>query len=240
MSKRHQANRRKAYGRRQHELHERRQRDHVPESADAAASTTRRGRRHRPTASRSSTRARRACTSRSASSDGGLPGRAPAHRRPAAPAPACRGRGRRGHAAAPPRPASARPRAPRPVPDRPSCSRRSSSRSPARSSRWPRTSGCAPPATSSTASRPSAQRLDASADDLRNELNRLGKAPAIRKLAIDAGLGPLPEPDRHPRPLEARIDRCSAGPTLVPARSCCSSPSWSWRARSACGSRTGR
>ena len=30
MSKRHQTNRRKTYGRRQHELHERRQRDHVP------------------------------------------------------------------------------------------------------------------------------------------------------------------------------------------------------------------
>lgn len=37
-------------------------------------------------------------------------------------------------------------------------------------------------------------RLEARAQDLRNELNRLGKAPAIRKLAIDAGLGPLPEP----------------------------------------------
>jgi hypothetical protein len=37
-------------------------------------------------------------------------------------------------------------------------------------------------------------RLDAKAEDLRNELNRLGKAPAIRKQAIDAGLGPLPEP----------------------------------------------
>lgn len=31
MSKRHQNNRRKAYGRRQHELHERRQRDYQPE-----------------------------------------------------------------------------------------------------------------------------------------------------------------------------------------------------------------
>ena len=30
MSKRHQSNRRKSYGRRQHELYERRQRDHVP------------------------------------------------------------------------------------------------------------------------------------------------------------------------------------------------------------------
>jgi hypothetical protein len=38
-------------------------------------------------------------------------------------------------------------------------------------------------------------RLEARANDLRNELNRLGKAPAIRKLAIQSGLGPLPEPD---------------------------------------------
>jgi cell division protein FtsL len=30
--------------------------------------------------------------------------------------------------------------------------------------------------------------------DLRNDLNRLAKAPAIRKLAIDAGLAPLSEP----------------------------------------------
>jgi hypothetical protein len=36
--------------------------------------------------------------------------------------------------------------------------------------------------------------LDDQADDLHNELNRLGKAPAIRKQAIDAGLGPLPQP----------------------------------------------
>ncbi len=39
------------------------------------------------------------------------------------------------------------------------------------------------------------RRLDARAEDLRNSLNRLGKAPAIRKQAIDAGLGPLPEPE---------------------------------------------
>jgi hypothetical protein len=37
-------------------------------------------------------------------------------------------------------------------------------------------------------------QLDAKAEDLQNELNRLGKSPAIRKLALDAGLGPLPEP----------------------------------------------
>jgi hypothetical protein len=39
------------------------------------------------------------------------------------------------------------------------------------------------------------QRLQAQAEDLRNDLNRLGKAPAIRKLAIQNGLGPLPEPE---------------------------------------------
>ena len=35
MSKRHQHNRRKAYGRRQHELYERRQREHVPAPDEA-------------------------------------------------------------------------------------------------------------------------------------------------------------------------------------------------------------
>ena len=34
MSKRHQSNRRKTYGRRQHELHERRQREYQPESME--------------------------------------------------------------------------------------------------------------------------------------------------------------------------------------------------------------
>ncbi len=41
-------------------------------------------------------------------------------------------------------------------------------------------------------------RLDARSQDLRNEINRLGKAPAIRKLAIGIGLGPLPEPEIIP------------------------------------------
>jgi hypothetical protein len=36
VSKRHQSNRRKAYGRRQHEVHERRQREYQPESVDMA------------------------------------------------------------------------------------------------------------------------------------------------------------------------------------------------------------
>ena len=36
MSKRHNSNRRKNYGRRQHELHERHQREHQPERLDLA------------------------------------------------------------------------------------------------------------------------------------------------------------------------------------------------------------
>lgn len=38
------------------------------------------------------------------------------------------------------------------------------------------------------------QRLDAAAADVRSDLNRLGREPAIRKLAIDDGLGQLAEP----------------------------------------------
>jgi hypothetical protein len=38
------------------------------------------------------------------------------------------------------------------------------------------------------------QRLDAAADDVRSDLNRLGREPAIRKMAIDSGLGQLGEP----------------------------------------------
>jgi hypothetical protein len=37
-------------------------------------------------------------------------------------------------------------------------------------------------------------RLESRAQDLLNEINRLGKAPAIRKQAIGYGLGPLPAP----------------------------------------------
>ncbi len=38
------------------------------------------------------------------------------------------------------------------------------------------------------------RRLDEQAQDLRNQLNRLGKAPAIKALAVDSGLWSLPEP----------------------------------------------
>jgi hypothetical protein len=38
------------------------------------------------------------------------------------------------------------------------------------------------------------QRLDDTAADVRSDLNRLGREPAIRKQAIDAGLGQLSEP----------------------------------------------
>jgi len=38
------------------------------------------------------------------------------------------------------------------------------------------------------------QRLEDTAADVRSDLNRLGREPAIRKQAIDAGLGQLSEP----------------------------------------------
>lgn len=39
-----------------------------------------------------------------------------------------------------------------------------------------------------------ARHLQDHRQDLLNQLNRLGKAPAVKTLAIQAGLGPLPEP----------------------------------------------
>ena len=38
------------------------------------------------------------------------------------------------------------------------------------------------------------QRMDAKVQDLKSDLNRLGREPAIRKLGIDHGLGQLGEP----------------------------------------------
>jgi len=38
------------------------------------------------------------------------------------------------------------------------------------------------------------QRLEDVAADVRSDLNRLGREPAIRKQALDAGLGQLSEP----------------------------------------------
>lgn len=38
------------------------------------------------------------------------------------------------------------------------------------------------------------QRLDARADDVRSDLGRLGREPAIRKISIGEGLGQLAEP----------------------------------------------
>ncbi len=51
-----------------------------------------------------------------------------------------------------------------------------------------------PPASTSAASQLERQRLDARAAELGSDVNRLGREPAIRKLAIDAGLGQLDAP----------------------------------------------
>jgi hypothetical protein len=42
------------------------------------------------------------------------------------------------------------------------------------------------------------QRIDAEADNVRSDLNRLGREPAIRKMALDDGLGQLGEPRGRP------------------------------------------
>ena len=199
MSKRHQSNRRKSYSRRQHELHER----------AAARITT------RPT-SRTGLDdvGATGIVDRLAFLDPRTPrlrfatGRLTmavyqgARQRATIVLPRAPGLG--AGPAAPPKPgprrcrvvARGRPCAPAAAPrGSRSCSARSWWCSPPRSSR------CQPGhprvrhrATSWTGSPPSTGCSTSRADDLHNELNRLGKSPAVRKQAIDAGLGPLPEP----------------------------------------------
>ena len=195
-----------------------------PRTTSAASTTPRR--RHRATASRSWTRAPRASATRSAIDGGRLPGCAPAHHRPAAP-PAGR--------------ASRHPRRRR-------C-RVAELRSAVRARRGPSRLAVLLAAiviafaaaffSLSQDIRVSAtgyemdrlaidqQRLQAQADDLRNELNRLGKAPgdpqvrdrrrpraASRTRNHPGALG-APDrharPDRFPRPRAARPRRLRAG-----------------------------
>ena len=228
MSKRHQSSRRKTYGRRQHELHERAAAraaaDRGPRSSldDVGAAGDRRPLRvPRPAQ-------RRASASRSATEGGRLPGRAPAHHRPPAPPadrlaasprrrpcprrrPRSAVRARRGAVAARPAPGGDR-----------------RSRSLRRSSRWPRTSASPRPATRSTASTTEQRAARRPAPTTcAPSSTASASAPAIRKQAIDAGLGPLPEPDRRPGPL-GEPDRPMLGRTDSRApRGCssCSSPS---------------
>ena len=126
-------------------------------------------------------------------SDGRLRGRAPTHHRAArarraARRPTRRARCRRGaEPAAPSAPA-------RTEPPRASSSAASSSPSCSRSSRWPRRSASRPPATTSAGCSSSATLLDAAIQELNSDLNRLGREPAIRKLALDDGLGQLGDP----------------------------------------------
>ena len=70
----------------------------------------------------------------------------------------------------------------------------SSWRSCSRSSRSPRRFACRPRGSTSAGCRSSASFLDGRAAELGSDVNRLGREPAIRKLAIDAGLGQLDAP----------------------------------------------
>ena len=183
MSKRHQSSRRRSYGRRQHELRERTDRDHL--AATRARSRADR-RRLTPSRSRYLDRAVRGCASRWATSGRLLQG---ARARPTFLPPPIARMTRRCRAGAPGRPFA--PGAARAGSG--SCSAGSRWPSCWHSSRSSRASASRPPATRSTAWRTSAG-LVARRDELIADLNRLGRGPAIRKLAIDLGLDQLAEP----------------------------------------------
>ena len=191
MSKRHQSSRRRSYGRRQHEVHERDgSRRHHAGARGARARRLRRlvaGRSRSP----SSIRARRGSASRSASrwrSTRGPPslrrscpgGPRVAERPDACPA---------GGSAAPSgRVAGAEP-------PRRSSSAASSSRSCSRSSRWPRASASRRRATTSTGSARERDALLVRKQELLTDLNRLGQ----RAGDPQAGDRRRPEPARRAR-----------------------------------------
>ena len=79
-------------------------------------------------------------------------------------------------------------------PSRASCSARSSWRSCWRSSRWPSRSAVSATGLDIGRLELDRERLDDAAADLRLGPQPAGREPAIRKLAIDAGLGQLADP----------------------------------------------
>ena len=189
MSKRHQSSRRKSYGRRQHEVRERQDRA----STHHDAGVVRAGRVGRRGAVGSAGLPRPALTAlplragrlSMAVYEGARPRTIALPRRPRTAEPA---------------PALPRRRARPTVRAHRSSSRPalvlggSSSRSCSPSSRWPRRSACRPRATTSVACRSSRSGWTPAARTSRSDLSRLGREPAVRKLALDAGLGQLGEP----------------------------------------------
>ena len=222
MSKRHTANRRRTYGRRQHELHER-----LDRRADRRPDRTGRVTHDARVSTPSGTSRRRAATSRTASrTDGRLPGCAPARPAPVRP--------RRDHGAGI-------------EPGRRAAARRGPGRPPskvARETAVPNPSavavGIALAAivivfsaaflSLSQSVRVAAtgydivrlvseqDRLEADpGQDLQSDVVRLRSEPAIRKQALDAGLGQLGAPAHHPRPLaaDAVLGRTDSGRRLL-------------------------
>ena len=189
MSKRHQASRRRSYGRRQHELHER---EAPPSLPGAARARDRRRRCRRPRAIRSPSwiRGLRGSATRWASRDGRLRRALGRNRLLPGPRPPSRGSGRTVEAPRPRRRPGASPVEP---PVR-SCSAAIviafvlAFFSLAQSVRVS--------ATGYDINRLLTERdaLLNRKQDLLSDLNRLGREPAIRKQSIDAGLGQLDEP----------------------------------------------
>ena len=205
MSKHHQSSRRKSYGRRQHEVRERHDRHHQPEGFELEYGETsnvvpsRPVRLPRPARAAPPPRVGRltmavyqgarprtiALGGRPRIAEGPTLGRrAHAHRGPGRP---------------PPGPLEPRPR------------RHRRSRSCSRSSGSPRTSGCPRPATTSAGCRSPATGWTRRAQDLHSDLSRLGREPAIRKLALDAGSASSATPSSC-RPARRSSEPCWVGP----------------------------
>ena len=188
MSKRHTSSRRKTYGRRQHEVRERQDRGQHSEGFEFELGDWGSG-RPRPTRSASSIRAVRASASRSATdrwpstrapvlapSDCRVPGGSPRDRPSTAAGSVARsgpGAGRTGSG---------------------SCSGRSSWRSCWRSSRSPSRSASRRPGSTSGGSSSSARTSTTRRPTSAPISTGSAASPAIRKQAIDAGLGQLSDP----------------------------------------------
>ena len=216
MSKRHQSSRRRSYGAAStRSTSGEADRRHTPGRGRAGARRLRRSRR-RSTRSPSSTRARRGSASRSASRWRSTRGPAPAP--PSCPS----ARGSSTSPTLPRRRVRGAVRARRQtnrLADHPR--RRSSSRSCWRSSRSPRRSASRRPATTSSGSTAERDALLVRKQELLTDLNRLGQEPAVRKLAIDAGLTQLVGADRRRRATDGSTHRRWAGPIRAAARCSC-------------------
>ena len=216
VSKRHQSSRRKTYGRRQHEVRERaRPRPAQPKAFEFELGDVgpgRPGRSARLPRSAQPAHPLRARRLRMAVYEG------------ARPAPSRFPRPRRASSTVPTLAAPARPRRgpgrPPDQPARPSSSAPSSSRSCSRSSRSPSRSASRRPGYDIGRLQLERERArSTAASELASDLNRLGREPAIRKLAHRRRPRPAGRARSSCRPAERSRDRCWVAPIRAAASS---------------------